>query len=76
MKCILQVSCFTKRISYKLTPVLLLSSLLPFGKGKLEKKIKGRDEERKKEAWTALNMKNLHHIEIEKFTLKHADSDT
>lgn len=53
--------------------MLLLSSLLPFGTGKLEKKIKGTDEETKKEA---LNMKNLHHIEIEQFTLKHADSDT
>lgn len=54
--------------------MLQLSSLLQFGKGKLGK-IKGGDEERKKEVGSALTMKTLHQIETEQFTLKQADSD-
>lgn len=44
--------------------MFLLSSFLPFGKGELGKKIKGRDME-KEGAGSVLNRKNRHQIEME-----------
>lgn len=52
--------------------MFLLSSLIPFGKGDFEKKIKGRNIEKRK--LECHKRKNLHQIEMEKFSLMHADS--
>lgn len=64
MKYIPQAWYFTTGNSYKLTLMFLLSSFLPFGKGELGKKIKGRDME-KEGAGSVLNRKNRHQIEME-----------